>query len=228
MAGKNARIIALGSRLQGVPEVLTVGVKPNFLDYTAVERKLIMDADIILYPTLNYAQFFTTMGKRIFPSLETYLYSDEKIKQTTLFLMLSIPHPRTRIYYHLHHQDIQGNSISRSLANWRGLPPEGEEYSRFMIRWNSQHTSNEPTLPTSKSFCLTIEICGSYLLTTDPFWPTGGFAHLGISERIYLRAERSASMIFPRKAYAWHRNPQESASSMMWAWISFSMRANGT
>jgi ribosomal protein S6--L-glutamate ligase len=111
MIGKNMPIkekmfIALGSRLLGVPEVLTLGVKPNFKDYTPIEREMILDAGIILFPTLNYAQFFTTMGKKIFPSLETYLYADEKIKQTTLFYMLDVPHPRTRIYYHLHHQDI--------------------------------------------------------------------------------------------------------------------------
>jgi ribosomal protein S6--L-glutamate ligase len=98
--------IALGSTLRGLPEVLTLGVKPNFLDYIPWERELIRGAQIILYPTLNYAQFLTTMRKRIFPSLETYLYADEKIKQTTIFYMLGVPHPRTRIYYHLHHHQI--------------------------------------------------------------------------------------------------------------------------
>jgi ribosomal protein S6--L-glutamate ligase len=81
-------------------------VKPNFADYSEEERALIAGAEMILYPTANYAQFFTTLGKSFFPSLETCLYSDEKIKQTTLFFMLGVPHPRTRIYYHLHHQDI--------------------------------------------------------------------------------------------------------------------------
>jgi ribosomal protein S6--L-glutamate ligase len=89
-----------------VPEVLTLGVKPNFADYTDEEKKLILNAAMILYPTANYAQFFTTLGKPFFPSLETCLYADEKIKQTTLFSMLGIPHPRTRVYYRLHHQDI--------------------------------------------------------------------------------------------------------------------------
>jgi len=98
--------VALGSRLKGVPEVLTLGVKPNFMDYSEEERDLIAGAAMILYPTANYAQFFTTLGKPFFPSLETCLYADEKIKQTTLFSMLGIPHPRTRIYYHLHHHDI--------------------------------------------------------------------------------------------------------------------------
>jgi ribosomal protein S6--L-glutamate ligase len=120
--------IALGSRLQGVPEVLTLGVKPNFLDYTPHERKLIANAKIVLYPTLNYAQFFTTIGKNIYPSLETYLYADEKIKQTTLFFMSNIPHPCTRIYYHLHHRNIRKDfafpfiaKLARRSAQGRGV-----------------------------------------------------------------------------------------------------------
>jgi ribosomal protein S6--L-glutamate ligase len=100
------RFIALGSRLRGVPEVLTLGVRPNFLDYTSMEQEQILGAEVVLYPSRNYAQFLATMGKRIFPSLETHLYADEKIKQTTLFYMLRIPHPRTRFYFRLHHQEI--------------------------------------------------------------------------------------------------------------------------
>ena len=120
--------VALGSRLRGIPEVITLGVKPNFLDYSPRERALLFEADTILYPTLNYAQFFTTMGKKIFPSLETYLYADEKIKQTTLFYMLDIPHPRTRIYYHLHHGDILNDftfpfiaKLPRTSAQGKGV-----------------------------------------------------------------------------------------------------------
>lgn len=120
--------IALGSRLRGIPEVLTLGVKPNFCDYSPHERELMLRAQMILYPTFNYAQFFTTMGKRIFPSLETYLYADEKIKQTTLFYMMDIPHPRTRIYYHLHHGDILNDfqfpfigKLPRASAQGRGV-----------------------------------------------------------------------------------------------------------
>jgi ribosomal protein S6--L-glutamate ligase len=106
MTEKRKLFVALGARLKGVPEVLTLGVKPNFVDYTEEEKRLIFSAALILYPTANYAQFFNTLGKPFFPSLETCLYADEKIKQTTLFTMLGISHPRTRIYYHLHHQDI--------------------------------------------------------------------------------------------------------------------------
>jgi len=122
------RFVALGSRLKGVPEVDTLGVRPNFLDYTPQERECILNADMVLFPTLNYAQFLTTSGRKIFPSLETYLYADEKIKQTTLFYMLGIPHPRTRVYYRRHHQDIVRHfgfpfvaKIPRSSARGRGV-----------------------------------------------------------------------------------------------------------
>ena len=102
----NDTYVALGSRLRGVPEVRTLGVKPNFLDYTPEERDLMYNAKMILYPTDSYAEFFMTLGKNIFPSLETCLYSDDKLKQTTLFNVLGIPHPTTRFYYHLHHEEV--------------------------------------------------------------------------------------------------------------------------
>lgn len=120
--------VALGSRLRGVPEVLTLGVKPNFNDYTAEEKDLIFRSTLVLYPTQNYAQFLATLGKRFFPSLETCLYADEKIKQTTLFYMLGLPHPRTRLYYHLHHNDILKDfdfpfvaKLPRASARGRGV-----------------------------------------------------------------------------------------------------------
>lgn len=135
--------IALGSRMRGVAEVMTLGVKPNFMDYSPEERGLMTASDRILFPTLCYAQFFTTMGKRIFPSLETYLYSDEKIKQTTLFYMLGVPHPRTRIYYSLHHGDILREfsfpfvaKIPRRSAGGRGVfrIRDREDLERYLER----------------------------------------------------------------------------------------------
>ena len=128
MQQAHPRYIALGSRLVGVPEVNTLGVKPDFNDYTKREQQQILNASVILYPTLNYAQLFTTMGKRIFPSVETYLYADEKIKQTTLFNMLSIPHPRTRFYLQRDFSRIMNDftfpfiaKIPRASARGRGV-----------------------------------------------------------------------------------------------------------
>lgn len=128
MAQNRRLFVALGSRLKGVPEVLTLGVKPNFLDYSLEEQELIWGAAMLFYPTKNYAQFLSTMGKPFFPSLETCLYADEKIKQTTLFLMLGIPHPKTRIYYHRHHTEILMDfpfpfvaKLPRASARGRGV-----------------------------------------------------------------------------------------------------------
>ena len=128
MKAKDRVFISLGSRLNGIQEVLTLGVRPNFLDYSSYERELILESDIILYPTLNYSQFFTTMGKKIFPNLETYIYADEKIKQTTLYYMCGIPHPKTKVYYHLHHENIKKDfdfpfiaKLPRSSSQGRGI-----------------------------------------------------------------------------------------------------------
>jgi ribosomal protein S6--L-glutamate ligase len=120
--------VALGSRLRGVPEVVTLGVKPNFSDYTFYEKDLIFKSAMVLYPSHIYAQLLTTLGKRFFPSLETCLYADEKIKQTTLFYMLGLSHPRTRFYYHLHHCHILEDfsfpfvaKLPRASAQGRGV-----------------------------------------------------------------------------------------------------------
>jgi ribosomal protein S6--L-glutamate ligase len=128
MGKKSPEYIALGSRLNGIPEVLTLGVKSNFHDYTPEERKKIENADFILYPSLNYAQYFTTMGKKIFPSVETYLYAGQKMKQTTLFNMLSIPHPRTKIYLQREFHRIEKDfpfpfiaKIPRASSRGRGV-----------------------------------------------------------------------------------------------------------
>jgi len=47
---------------------------------------------MILYPTANYAQFFTTLGRPFFPEPRDLSLCGRKIKQTTLFSMLRIPH----------------------------------------------------------------------------------------------------------------------------------------
>ena len=39
------------------------------------------------------------MGKKTFPSSHTYTFAQDKIKQSALFRLLQIPHPRTRVFY---------------------------------------------------------------------------------------------------------------------------------
>ncbi len=96
---KPARFIAIEGRLRNCKNVLTLGAKPNFFDYTLPEREMIRKAEKIYYPTAFYADLFDTVGKKIFPSCHTYKYVQDKVKQTALFNLLDIPHPRTRIFY---------------------------------------------------------------------------------------------------------------------------------
>jgi ribosomal protein S6--L-glutamate ligase len=89
--------IALGKRLRHSPLVQTLGLRPNFDDYSEIELDLLRSADTIYYPSTLYEDIFLALGKRVFPA-NYYRYMGDKIKQTELFTLLDIPHPRTRIY----------------------------------------------------------------------------------------------------------------------------------
>lgn len=91
--------IALEARLRNCKNVTTLGVRSNFSDYSSQEAELIRTVDKIYYPTTFYADLFDAMGKATFPSYHTYKCVQDKIKQTALFELLKIPHPRTRVFY---------------------------------------------------------------------------------------------------------------------------------
>jgi ribosomal protein S6--L-glutamate ligase len=93
------RPIAIGARLKKSPQIHTLGFKPNFSDYSPKEQELIFRAPKIYYPTAFYADLFNAMGKKTFPSYHTYKFAQDKIRQTAMFQMLGLPHPRTKIFY---------------------------------------------------------------------------------------------------------------------------------
>ena len=93
------KAIALEGRLRGCKNVITLGVRPNFSDYDTRERTLIRNAKKIYYPSAFYADLFDAMGKPTFPGYHNYKCVQDKIKQTAMFELLEIPHPRTRVYY---------------------------------------------------------------------------------------------------------------------------------
>jgi len=99
---KKQKVIALENRLKGCRNVLTLGVRPNFSDYSPEEAALIRAAAKIYYPTTFYADLFNSAGKATFPSYHTYKCVQDKIKQTALFELLQISHPRTRVFYGSH------------------------------------------------------------------------------------------------------------------------------
>ena len=106
--------IALEARLRNCKNVNTLGVRSNFSDYSSQEAELIRGANKIYYPTTFYADLFDAMGKATFPSYHTYKCVQDKIKQTALFELLKIPHPRTRVFY--------GKRQKNSIQQYFDLP----------------------------------------------------------------------------------------------------------
>jgi ribosomal protein S6--L-glutamate ligase len=92
-------VIALESRLRACGNVMTLGVKPNFSDYSPHEAFLIKTAGKVYYPSTFYSDLFDSMNKKTFPSHQTYKYVQDKIKQTALFQLAGIPHPFTRVFF---------------------------------------------------------------------------------------------------------------------------------
>jgi ribosomal protein S6--L-glutamate ligase len=107
-------VIALEGRLRNCRNVRTLGIRPNFSDYSPMEAELIRKADKIYYPTAFYADIFDAMGKATFPSYHTYNFAQDKIKQTALFELLDLPHPRTRVFY--------GNRQKKSIQDHFTFP----------------------------------------------------------------------------------------------------------
>ena len=91
--------VAIGSRLKSDNRILTLGFKPEFNDYDDEQKRIILNAPKLYYPTAFYAGFFQIMGKEIFPSVHTYSFALDKIRQTAIFNLLGIPHPHTRVFY---------------------------------------------------------------------------------------------------------------------------------
>jgi ribosomal protein S6--L-glutamate ligase len=129
----NYKVIALEGRLRECRNVKTLGVRPNFSDYSPQEAELMRKVEKIYYPTTFYADIFDAAGKATFPSYHTYKCAQDKIKQTALFQLLQIPHPETRVFY--------GSMQKKSILDYFKFPfiakiPRGSAMGRgvFLIR----------------------------------------------------------------------------------------------
>jgi ribosomal protein S6--L-glutamate ligase len=91
--------VAIGEQLKSCPHVITLGERPQMADYTERERRLLRAADTIFFPTARFVDIFATLGKETFPSINCYRLRGNKLKQTILFRLLDVAHPRTRVYY---------------------------------------------------------------------------------------------------------------------------------
>ncbi|MGC8719262.1 MAG: ATP-grasp domain-containing protein [Thermodesulforhabdaceae bacterium] len=92
------RKVSMGKHLRYCRSVPCVGVRLNWNDYSPDVQNLIKTSDVIYYPSRLYEQFFKALGKKVFPE-NCCEFIGNKIRQTLLFEWLSIPHPRTGIYY---------------------------------------------------------------------------------------------------------------------------------
>lgn len=130
---ESRQAIALESRLKKCRNVLTLGVKTNFSDYGEMEARLIRNAEKIYYPTIFYADLFDAMGKKTFPSYHTYKYVMDKIKQTAMFELVRIPHPRTRVFYG---KRLESKITEHFEYPFVGKIPRGSSMGRgvFLIR----------------------------------------------------------------------------------------------
>ena len=91
--------VAIGEQLKTCPQIITLGLRPQMADYTEQERRLLRTADMIFYPTDRYVDFFATLGKETFPSVNCYRLRGNRLKHTALLRLLNVMHPRTRVYY---------------------------------------------------------------------------------------------------------------------------------
>jgi len=91
--------VALEARLKACRNVITLGVKTNISDYSPEASELLRRSVKIYYPSAFYADLFDAMGKETFPSYHTYKFAQDKIKQTAIFQLLDLPHPKTRVFY---------------------------------------------------------------------------------------------------------------------------------
>jgi ribosomal protein S6--L-glutamate ligase len=97
MKPKGTRL-SLGRRLRSCPSYQCLGVKPNWEDYDPAAQSALCSAERVAYPSRLYEGLFLALGKEVFPR-NYYAFMGNKMRQTALFQLLDIPHPRTRLYY---------------------------------------------------------------------------------------------------------------------------------
>ena len=136
--------VAIGEQLKTCPQVITLGLRPQMADYTEQERRLLRTADMIFYPTDRYVDFFATLGKETFPSVNCYRLRGNRLKHTALLRMLNVAHPRTRVYYgHRQKRKILKEFVFPFVAKKARGEADGKQVflinNRKQLDWYNQH-----------------------------------------------------------------------------------------
>ncbi|MHC1741965.1 MAG: RimK family alpha-L-glutamate ligase [Syntrophobacteraceae bacterium] len=90
--------IALGKRLRSSAVIASVGVNPEWEHYSPETQEAIRRASVVFYPSSLYEPVLRSLGKQTYPR-NYYRFMGNKIRQTELFQLLGISHPRTRLFY---------------------------------------------------------------------------------------------------------------------------------
>jgi len=93
------KLVAIAPFLHSCPQLVTLGVRPSMGDYTPRQRRMLLSASQIFFPTPRFIRILQAAGKKTFPSAFTYSIQKSRLIQEVLFQFLKCPHPFTRIYY---------------------------------------------------------------------------------------------------------------------------------
>lgn len=104
--------VALGMFLKECPYVITLGVRPQFRDYTLEEQNLIRRSPVIFFPTSKYVPIFQGAGKSTFPSPYSYYFRKRRLLQWTLASYFDIPRLKTKCYA----RDTQAKVILKDFS----------------------------------------------------------------------------------------------------------------
>lgn len=104
--------VALGTFLKDCPHIITLGLRPQFKDYTIEEQNLIRNSPLVFFPTSKYVSVFQGAGKLTFPSPYSYHFRKRRFLQWTLASYLDIPRLKTRCYA----RDTQAKVILKDFS----------------------------------------------------------------------------------------------------------------
>jgi ribosomal protein S6--L-glutamate ligase len=88
--------------------------------------------------------FFATLGKETFPSVNCYRLRGNRLKHTALLHLLNVPHPRTRVYYgDKQKREILKDFVFPLVAKKAREAADGKQTflinNRKQLDWYNQH-----------------------------------------------------------------------------------------
>ena len=122
------KLVAIAPFLRSCPQIVTLGVRAAMGDYTPEQRRMLLSASQILFPTPRFAGILHAAGKKTFPSAFAYSVRKSRLIQKVLFQLMRCPHPLTRTYY-----GRQKSSIVKDFSfPFRAMGPKMTDNARLI------------------------------------------------------------------------------------------------